>query len=282
MKLLVLGDFHGTFPARLKNIVREEKIDLVVSNGDYCPFHYRNLWFKHCYGTDVELWEVIGKKRYQQLVLKDLAAGERALRALNALPVPVVTVLGNVDHIISDSQDVPKSRGKRYWAWEWQDFMTLLLRKYPNIHRVDYRSFQFGEYVFLGAYGGTNPGKPESKAFRLHVKKLDRLFAIFSRERRAGKVLFVSHNVPYNTRLDKIAKNAHVAVRGKHYGSKLVRRAILQYHPRVHIGGHIHEGRGKDMLGKTLCVNPGSVHEGQYAIVEIPEEEKGKVKVRFS
>ncbi|MBM3230309.1 hypothetical protein FJZ22_01480 [Candidatus Pacearchaeota archaeon] len=274
MKLLVLGDFHGTFPAKLKRIINEQKIALVVSNGDYCSFAYRTLWFNYCYGQDRELWEVLGKQKYKQLVTRDVAQGERALQALDALPVPVVTVFGNVDHITSDSQDIAKPKGKRYWAWEWRDIVGLWMRSLKNVHRIDYRSFVFGKYVFIGAYGGTNPGKPLSKTFRASWMKLQRLFARFT-----GKhLIFVSHNVPFNTALDKISMKAHPAVRGKHYGSKLIRRVIQRYRPLMHIGGHIHEGRGKTLLGRTLCINPGSIHEGQYAIVEL---EGKKITTKF-
>ena len=62
MKILAIGDFHGKFPKKFERIIKKEKIGLVVSNGDYFPFHYRELWFKHCYRKETELWEVIGKR----------------------------------------------------------------------------------------------------------------------------------------------------------------------------------------------------------------------------
>ena len=64
MKILAIGDFHGKFPRKFEKLIKREKIDLVVSNGDFFPFIYRDLWFKHCYHTDVDLWEVIGRKKY--------------------------------------------------------------------------------------------------------------------------------------------------------------------------------------------------------------------------
>jgi len=38
MKILVVGDFHGKFPRGLNSIVKNKKIDVVVSVGDYPPF----------------------------------------------------------------------------------------------------------------------------------------------------------------------------------------------------------------------------------------------------
>ena len=64
----------------------------------------------------------------------------------------------------------------------------------------------------------------------------------------------------------------------KHYGSKMARRIIEQYNPILHLGGHIHESWGKDRIGKTILVNPGAVHEGKAAIVEINDGKIGKIK----
>jgi Icc-related predicted phosphoesterase len=41
-------------------------------------------------------------------------------------------------------------------------------------------------------------------------------------------------------------------------GSKAVRDAIKKYQPVVGLHGHIHESRGAQQIGKTMCLNPGS------------------------
>ncbi len=281
MKILAIGDFHGTFSSKFKKIIKKEKIDLVVSNGDFFPFTYRELWFKYCYKTDKELWDVIGRAKYKKLILEDLRRGEHAIRTLNNVPVQVITVVGNNDHTRVNDQ-YPKlafgQHGKPDWKWASQDFFSKVIKKYSNIKRFDYSYFCFGEYVFIGAYGGSSPGKVTSSAYRKHKKLLDRLFERFRKENKDRKVIFVSHNVPYNTKLDKItAKDAPKIVKGKHYGSKLVRRTIEKWGPILHIGGHIHEGFGDTKIGKTFCLNIGSAHEGQGAIIDL---DKG-MKVRF-
>lgn len=279
MKILAIGDFHGTFPGKFKSIVKKEKIDLVVSNGDYPPFHYRNLWFKHCYGKDVELWEVIGKQKYKKLVLEDLRRAEISLKALNALPVPVYTVLGNIDWPALDDVMDTKDKSKTMPNFDRKDQLAKRMKKYKNIYRFDYSYLKFGDYIFVGMRGHSNPGRPRSKAFRKHKKILDRIFRRFRKENREGRVIFVSHNIANNTRLDKIGPKAHKKVRGKHYGSKMARQIVNFYQPALHLGGHIHEGMGKQRIGKTWAVNPGSAHEGKGAIIDI---EAGKVKnVKF-
>src|SRR3989304_3194585 len=244
MRILAIGDFHGKFPKKFEKIIKKKKVDLVVSNGDYPPFHYRKLWFKHCYGKDTELWEVIGKKKYKTMIMEDLRRAGIALKALNKLPVPVYTVLGNIDWPdTGDVIDIPKGIAKAMLTWDRKDTFAKILKKYKK-------------------------------------------------ENKEKRVIFVSHNIAYKTKLDKIStKNQKAALKwyyGKkfnkkkkykrHYGSKMARRIVNQYHPLLHIGGHIHEGRGKQKLGKSWLINPGSAHEGKAAIIELGAGKVKKIK----
>jgi len=281
MKILAIGDFHGKFPKKFENLIKKEKMDVVVSIGDYPPFHYRKLWFKHCYNTGKELWEVIGKKKYKELVLEDLRRGEDAVKKLNKVSVTVFTVLGNIDwpspNDITDYRSSSlKTKKNNLPNWGTFDNFAKRLKKYKNIKRIDYSYIKFNNFVFIGMRGHSFPGHVKSKAYKKYRAKLDRLFKKF----KGKKIIFVSHNVPYKTNLDKITdKKAHKHVRGRHFGSKLTRRIIDRYQPILAVGGHIHEGRGKQKLKKTLMVNPGAIHEGEAAIIDI--DEKGGIKVKF-
>ena len=46
-----------------------------------------------------------------------------------------------------------------------------------------------------------------------------------------------------------------------HVGSSAVREAIERYRPLLGLHGHIHESKGFAQVGRTLCVNPGSVYQ---------------------
>jgi len=41
-------------------------------------------------------------------------------------------------------------------------------------------------------------------------------------------------------------------------GSTAVRDFILERAPLLGLHGHVHESRGAQLLGRTLCLNPGS------------------------
>jgi uncharacterized protein len=58
-------------------------------------------------------------------------------------------------------------------------------------------------------------------------------------------------------------------------GSHAVREAIKRYQPAVGLHGHIHESRGAQKIGRTLCVNPGSDYSSgvlRGAVVDIAED----------
>ena len=74
--------------------------------------------------------------------------------------------------------------------------------------------------------------------------------------------IFVPHAPPRDTKLDKIFL-------GKHVGSTAVREFVERHHPDVLVCGHIHEGRGVDVLGKTTIINCGAAGRGFYAVIEI-------------
>jgi Icc-related predicted phosphoesterase len=283
MRFLAIGDFHGKFQKKWEKLIKKEKIDLVVSNGDYIPFSLAKVFFKHVYGQDkIELWDVVGKRKYKEQNAKDVASGESVVKKMNNLPVPVVTVTGNNDRTKWPEaiKEGYYTRVRKKWKWINQDFFTPVIAKYDNVNNIDYSSWKFGDYVFVGMANTSFPGKVKNNNYKRMRRWLEMLFMKHGKENRSRKLIFLSHNVPYNTRLDKItSKGAHKKAKGKHYGSKLVRRIIDKHQPLLHIGGHIHESLGKQKVGKTLCVNPGAAHEGKAAIVDISE--RGVINVKF-
>ena len=77
--------------------------------------------------------------------------------------------------------------------------------------------------------------------------------------------IFNLHAPPYNSNLDDapllddelIPKDSgHTLVP---VGSKAVRQVIETYQPIVGLHGHVHESRAASYIGRTLCINPGSM-----------------------
>jgi hypothetical protein len=72
---------------------------------------------------------------------------------------------------------------------------------------------------------------------------------------------------PYKSNLDEapeLDENLRPKMAGqalKPVGSTAVREVIETNQPLLSLHGHIHEGRGVSRIGKTLCINPGSMYE---------------------
>jgi len=61
-------------------------------------------------------------------------------------------------------------------------------------------------------------------------------------------------------------------------GSRAVRTAIERMQPLLGLFGHIHESRGTTRIGRTLCINPGSMYEQGTLLGVLVKVEHGKIK----
>jgi Icc-related predicted phosphoesterase len=279
MKILAIGDFHGKFPGRLYRLAKEA--DLILSAGDFFPWSMKKIFFKHCYKKEKYLWDIIGKKKYKELTLKDLARGEsKVIKPMNDLGNKAITTIGNYDSTNTNDQYNEEKWNKK-WGWAEQDFLAKILKKYKNIRRTDYKFTRAGGLVIIGGFGHSSPGDEKSTAFKKHKKVLENLFRKFKKENKEGKVIFIFHNMPFNTKLDIISRKAAKEARGKHFGSKLTRQIIDRFHPILAIGGHMHENQGKCRIGRTLVVNPGAAVDGKAAIIDFDEKKKKVLSVDF-
>ncbi len=116
-------------------------------------------------------------------------------------------------------------------------------------------------------------------------EKLDDMFGrLANRVQRKKNCIFNLHCPPYDTPLDlapeldgtlkPVTTGAGVSM--IHVGSKAVRRVIETHSPLLGLHGHIHESRGFAMVGRTLCINPGSSYgEGVLLGALVNLEEKG-------
>jgi uncharacterized protein len=79
--------------------------------------------------------------------------------------------------------------------------------------------------------------------------------------------IFNVHVPPYRSGLDEapeLDKDLRPVLAGQSLqpvGSSALREAIQKHQPLLGLHGHIHEGRGTTRIGKTLCINPGSMYE---------------------
>lgn len=103
------------------------------------------------------------------------------------------------------------------------------------------------------------PGEYPDETF---AQWLDEIMSSEPQLPRSSTWVFVSHTPPYGTKCDKLADGTSV-------GSMAVRRFIEQYQPTYCLCGHIHEAFGTDVIGDTTIINPGTLADGGYILLNI-------------
>lgn len=91
--------------------------------------------------------------------------------------------------------------------------------------------------------------------------------AMISQLKDPHNAVFNIHVPPYKSNLDEapeLDENLRPKMAGqalKPVGSTALRKVIEETQPLLGLHGHIHEGRGTSRIGRTLCINPGSMYE---------------------
>ena len=128
-------------------------------------------------------------------------------------------------------------------------------------------------YEFKGGYqmlycGGSTPTPVEYRA-RIHWSQYVSRFAeLLPQVTDMNRCIFNVHVPPFGTALDacpKLDKDLRVVYEmglpaQVHAGCQTLMDIIKQHRPPLGLHGHIHEGRAKINIGKTICINPGSVY----------------------
>jgi len=304
MKILVIGDLHGIKPK-----IHFKDFDCIIQVGDVCDDSKIGPYYKKYFellnkNKDLDLSlddffiKELGKRKYALYEKQSLEKGREILRYLNSFGKPIFMVAGNWDQSYGETKikDMDKSDYhymKAFYDWYLGDKINLkLVKGLKNIKDCMYENHEFNNFNFLG-YGLSNgPEKvmkdskksKMSKNEKIKLKNVfnkifNKLLSAYKKRNKKFPVIFISHNIPYNTKLD-IGKDKKSYAYKKHLGSYIARKFCEKYQPLLCVGGHVHEGKGKDKIGKTILINPGF---GKHAQVLIDlDEEKGKIrKIEF-
>lgn len=108
--------------------------------------------------------------------------------------------------------------------------------------------------------------------------------AMISKLKSPHTAIFNIHVPPYKSNLDEapeLDENLRPKMAGqalKPVGSTALREAIEKTQPMLGLHGHIHEGRGVSHIGRTLCINPGSMYEQGTLLGAIVKLGKNKIE----
>ncbi len=266
MKILVIGDLHGEFPENVKEVINKEKIDLILSTGDFANFdNYRKIKFEKMDKTKFsnKVKDSVNNEDYNKMINEIIKSMEKPLEVLDSFNIPVYTIYGNLDYT---NYEVNKHKIRT-------NSLNRIVKKSKNI-----KLFREG-YVDLGnlqilLFSGYRKNalkyapKKTKKVDRLNKGWRDRLNKIFSQIKPHKPVLFLFHDPPKDTKLDLI-NNPNSPMNGKHVGDEINREFIEKYQPQVAVCGHMHETQGTDQIGKSLIINAGYGRVGQFLILDI-------------
>ena len=276
MKILAIGDFHGTFSDKLKKRIISENPDLIVGVGDYTGIADWRVFLKtvfKCYkeGKEAPSGEgFFGKKGFKRLLKKDFEAGKRVLNGLKEIGKQFIFVFGTGDDVWYKypfgKYEVNK-KALRFVKKLGAKNITYGISKFDGINFVG-----FGGYMDVPANYDEKEGDNYKRAMKRVNASRKKLFA--NARRAVGEKIFVFHYPPYGV-FDKIQgkKNPY---HGGSAGIPAFREAILKFKPKIALCGHMHEYQGMKKIGKTLVVNPGDAERGRFAVIDYPE-----MKVRF-
>ncbi len=305
-----MGDFHGKFPKLKANL---KDVDCIVQIGDVCgdkelDNFYEKL-FKHLKKNPEtkfsEFKRKFGKKKYDDICDRSLKKGIKVMKKLDSLGKPVFFVPGNHDESYGKSRIKEKNFEKSTYNY-FKSFLYFLnskesnpklVKNNDNIRDCQFKSYEFKGLNFIGYGTSSSPedisrkklkkkkrssltSKEKTRLKKAYKKLLRNLDDAHKKTNKKLPTIFITHNVPYKTKLDKIKSKGSISDR-KHAGSNVARWFVEKHKPVLCIGGHIHEKGGKkDKIGNTTCINVGSAHEVQV-LIDI-DEKKGKVKsVKF-
>jgi Icc-related predicted phosphoesterase len=276
MKILVVGDCHGEKP-EIEDAA--EKADVILAVGDICgdSDRMRDAMFASM-DSEKEWYDVLGREEARDAVERSLEEGEKVLEYLDSFNTPVFVVPGNWDW----------NGEEESWEFLAENRFQELVEKFSSIHNINGESFRDSDLCYIGY--GPCPGpevpqhddeKPENREemeeirheYRRQRQEIEELF-----QEAEKPVIFLSHNVPHETSLDRI-ENPDSPADGRHYGSMVVKDMIEKFQPALNAAGHMHEGYGQEKVEETLALNAG-LHSN--VLVEVVNGEVEKVDFRPS
>jgi uncharacterized protein len=104
------------------------------------------------------------------------------------------------------------------------------------------------------------PREHDEDVIAAHIEQM------VARVERVETAVFNLHPPPFGTKLDaapKLDENLRVVTSAgaavmAHVGSTAVAAAIERHQPLLSLHGHIHESAGRELMGRTSAINPGS------------------------
>jgi len=159
-----------------------------------------------------------------------------------------------------------------------------LIRRSKHVELAEGRVIELDHHHEMISSGWSNITPWHTYREEDEDKLRTRFDAMIAELRNPGSSVFNLHTPPYGSTLDDVPELTE-DLQPKHAGRSLVpvgshavRDVIKEYQPILGLFGHIHEGKGAIRIGKTLCINPGSMYEQGRLLGAVVTLARNKVK----
>jgi len=263
MKILCVGDPHGN--KKVLNI-KVKDADLVLIVGDLGDSEVvRKYYLKYVVGLKKRNWkDFISRKELKDLYVQMIDSSVKVLKHFSKKPV--FFVFGNLMEVRTENiKKADKKHGIKLQTFESK------ISKLKDIKNIGYKVINFKGLKIAGLpffrdMDWIKRFKSRNKDLISYAKKEEPVAKKFLKNLDKVDIL-LTHVPPYGV-LDKVSfEKAPEHWKGKHGGSKDLLKYIKKKQPRLVLCGHIHEGKGEAMVGKTRVINLGAL--GDHRMVEI-------------
>jgi Icc-related predicted phosphoesterase len=155
-----------------------------------------------------------------------------------------------------------------------------------RIKLIEMQVQSLGNGYEIATSGWTNPTPWNTERECSEEELAERLEGMLAQLEDMDRAVFNLHVPPHDAKIDLCPKlDSEMRVEydlGNPVmapaGSTAVRAAIERHQPILSLHGHIHEGRGEAQIGRTVCLNPGSVYSEGILIGILVTLEGSKVQ----
>ncbi|RMG63628.1 MAG: hypothetical protein D6715_10950 [Calditrichaeota bacterium] len=247
MKALAIANYLGEKKVLpdLETLIRNENIDLVFFAGGIVSGNDRVKEFE---AAEQEK-RMPDYQKIQETEKDDLAQYEAFFKTLGEIKIPVYYIPGKYD--------APVARYLR----EAYNYEIV----YPQIRNV-HKSFSLyrNHYIVTG-FGGEISEKKREEDFVLRYPRWEVEYHLkIIRDLKPMELVMMFYTPPYGGKLDLVGN--------QHIGSQVVEDFIKTYDPTWSVVGTGAQP-GEEIIGTTHVINPGSLKDGQYAVIQLRKRE---------
>lgn len=247
MKILAISDWHAkeNVLSDLTSTIKSLSLDIIVFTGDILQWKTRcSEWAKAKSENRVP---DRNKAEIKEEIKKSAELYHTFYETARKIDLPLFAIPGNVDSPLD-----------QYIKIGWEE-----MKRNPKLHIVHSSFFALDRDFVVTGFGGEITQQEKEDYFVLQFPRWEAEYGLnFLSDISSPKIL-LSHTPPVGTLdLDD----------GKHKGCQAVNDLIQTYQSKWVFCGHAHGARGKEVIGDSVVVNPGSLKNGFYALVDTDKE----------